>query len=350
MESAVGVQLAFCAESSFPSTRGTSRGSSFHTPLLPSRTNIPISSKSYLLADSALASSPSRTPIQTLTLAERRSSYSQSPQRMDGDVHSLKESKPPALRLYRAPSEPKAASRSSEPFTPRPIAVSSLHQRVFDHDPYPESPASPIIMGGSKYDLLPPFPSPKSPRHKRSTLLARLPRLHESQFFWLALYFFFNLGLTLYNKLVLVRFPFPYTLSAIHALFGTIGGNVLVRAGVFVPTRLNPGETTVVVGFSILYTVNIVISNVSLKLVTVPVRPYRLAFQLCFESDWFSQFHQVVRAATPLFTIIFAAVLLGTSSSRAKLISLIPVVAGVGFASVILASASCSILSKSIIS
>lgn len=32
----------------------------------------------------------------------------------------------------------------------------------------------------------------------------------ESAAYWLALYFVFNLGLTLFNKFVLVSFPFPY--------------------------------------------------------------------------------------------------------------------------------------------
>ncbi|KAJ6590979.1 triose-phosphate transporter family-domain-containing protein [Mycena vulgaris] len=131
--------------------------------------------------------------------------------------------------------------------------------------------------------------------------------------FWLAMYFCFNLGLTLYNKGVLLRFPFPYTLSALHALFGTIGGTLLGKRGYFVPPRLNLRETAVLLAFSVLYAVNIVVSNVSLQLVTVP-------------------FHQVVRASTPIFTILLARILFGTNSSRAKKISLIPVVAGVGFA------------------
>jgi hypothetical protein len=33
---------------------------------------------------------------------------------------------------------------------------------------------------------------------------------YDSTAYWLGLYFFFNLGLTLFNKLVLVSFPFPY--------------------------------------------------------------------------------------------------------------------------------------------
>jgi len=33
---------------------------------------------------------------------------------------------------------------------------------------------------------------------------------YDSPAYWLILYFFFNLGLTLFNKIVLVSFPFPY--------------------------------------------------------------------------------------------------------------------------------------------
>jgi len=35
----------------------------------------------------------------------------------------------------------------------------------------------------------------------------------DSEAYWLGLYFFFNLGLTLFNKIVLVSFPFPYVSS-----------------------------------------------------------------------------------------------------------------------------------------
>ncbi|KAJ3790057.1 TPT-domain-containing protein [Lentinula aff. detonsa] len=135
----------------------------------------------------------------------------------------------------------------------------------------------------------------------------------DSRPFWLTLYFFFNLGLTLYNKGVLVRFPFPYTLTAIHALFGSLGGAILARFQVFVPPRLKKNETTVLLAFSFLYSINIVVSNVSLQLVTIP-------------------FHQVIRSTTPIFTIMFSALLLGKSSSRWKIITLIPVTVGVGLA------------------
>lgn len=65
--------------------------------------------------------------------------------------------------------------------------------------------------------------------------------------------------------------------------------------------------------FSVLYTINIAVSNISLQLVTVP-------------------FHQVVRAATPLFTIFITTIILRQKFSLRKVASLLPVVAGVGFA------------------
>jgi len=62
----------------------------------------------------------------------------------------------------------------------------------------------------------------------------RLDKFLQGEPFWLSLYFFFNLALTLFNKMVLVKFPFPYTLTAIHALFGSIGCYILHERGVFV--------------------------------------------------------------------------------------------------------------------
>ena len=92
-----------------------------------------------------------------------------------------------------------------------------------------------------------------------------------SQLTWLSLYFVSNLSLTLYNKGVLVRFPFPYTLTALHALCGSLGGYVLMENGVFDSRALSVSENLVLAAFSVLYTVNIAVSNLSLGLVTVPV-------------------------------------------------------------------------------
>jgi len=136
---------------------------------------------------------------------------------------------------------------------------------------------------------------------------------------WLLAYFFFNLGLTIYNKVVLLNnFPFPYTLTAIHALSGTIGSYVCLLQGFFSAANLTTRETIHIILFSLLYTVNIVVSNVSLyfphlrsdshdrHLVTVP-------------------FHQIVRSTTPLFVIGISALFLQKTYPSQIYLSLLPV-------------------------
>ncbi|KAF4603188.1 UAA transporter [Pleurotus pulmonarius] len=323
---------------------------------------------------------------------------------------------------------------------PRPlkhIRVSSL--RSFHKEPYPPTSPSSDVDPRSLGGLL-PSPSTSSPtRRHASGSSTFVPPAETSatggaasssataMLVPLFCYFSLNLLLTLYNKIVLVRFPFPYTLTAFHALAGTLGANLLVhypslalrvsqiprrpipslppffarytwrlrrlwfrmsdrfgsvrehrpltaptsapalesyrlgesevadpfytsthsgmqshpgsspihrqpfseRSVDFHPSvgtahvlrevpkpssfDLTPKETLVIVAFSVLYTINIVVSNMSLGLVTVP-------------------FHQVVRSSTPFFTIALSAGVLGQHASKAKIISLIPVIAGVGFA------------------
>lgn len=41
------------------------------------------------------------------------------------------------------------------------------------------------------------------------------PRFADSSAYWLTLYFIFNLGLTLFNKMVLVGFPYPFVSPAL---------------------------------------------------------------------------------------------------------------------------------------
>ncbi|KAL1934066.1 hypothetical protein VTP01DRAFT_6248 [Rhizomucor pusillus] len=137
----------------------------------------------------------------------------------------------------------------------------------------------------------------------------------DSSMVWLALYFFFNLALTLYNKVILslFQFPFPWALTAIHTLCGAIGSYIFWKCNIFTPAKLGERENIIMLLFSVLYTINIAISNVSLNLVTIP-------------------FHQVVRAMTPVFTIMLSVMFLSKSYSSMTYISLIPVVAGVAFA------------------
>lgn len=162
---------------------------------------------------------------------------------------------------------------------------------------------------------------------------------------WMIYYFIANLSLTLYNKLLMNKFPFPWALTGVHTLCGALGSQACLSRGLFTQQRLSTKENAVLVAFSFLYTVNIAVSNLSLNLVTVPVRMGRVASghhrrlensHIWLGADYCNrfctQFHQVVRAMTPLFTIVLATIFLGKRSKRATYLSLIPVVLGVVFA------------------
>ena len=210
------------------------------------------------------------------------------------------------------------SKEKSRPERGRALRINNLHQRVFHPQeisplPYPpEGFAAHQDSSSSGFDpdkgrlpgppISPLLPSPSKTRSFRSStnnrfyerlfptfFLQRILSLPDSPLLWLALYFTLNLTLTLYNKSVLIHFPFPYTLTALHALCGTIGTFILIRmdpsmahSGAGAPTsvppvrhspmpNLNAKELLVLFLFSILYTLNIVVSNASLRLVTVPV-------------------------------------------------------------------------------
>ena len=92
-----------------------------------------------------------------------------------------------------------------------------------------------------------------------------VPSSTSSSFSWLIVYFAFNLILTIYNKLVLAgSFPFPYMLTAIHCLFGTMGSSICLKNRVFTQARLTQSAAIAIGLFSVLYTINIIVSNASL--------------------------------------------------------------------------------------
>ncbi|KAL8292558.1 hypothetical protein RQP46_001170 [Phenoliferia psychrophenolica] len=153
----------------------------------------------------------------------------------------------------------------------------------------------------------------------RGSPTSRLARQLDTPTAWLVLYFSFNLGLTLFNKLVLQGFPFPWTLTGIQMLSGTIGTQVALNRGFFTQARLTTREGIIMIAFSSLYTINIAVSNLSLHLVTVPVRfPWDL--------------NECVRALTPLATVVLSVMFLNKRPSRETYLSLLPVVFGVVFA------------------
>ncbi|KAI4255307.1 MAG: hypothetical protein LQ352_002639 [Teloschistes flavicans] len=130
----------------------------------------------------------------------------------------------------------------------------------------------------------------------------------------LLIYFAFNLGLTLYNKAVMIKFLSPFLLTALHAAACVVGTSTMLAQGMFTLKHLTNRDTAMLSAFSVLYTANIAVSNVSLAMVTVP-------------------FHQTVRALTPVFTVAIYRVIFAGIYGTATYLSLIPVIVGVMLAS-----------------
>lgn len=124
-----------------------------------------------------------------------------------------------------------------------------------------------------KYGHRKSFGDPRFAMNHTTSLLSSWWRtsFYGSQSFWLFLYFSFNLLLTLSNKSVMTNFPFPYSLTAIHTMCSSFGGYFLRRQGFYISRRLSLRDELVLAAFSVLYSINIAVSNVSLHLVTVPV-------------------------------------------------------------------------------
>ncbi|ODN90217.1 hypothetical protein L198_06235 [Cryptococcus wingfieldii CBS 7118] len=272
---------------------------------------------------------PTYTPTRPRTISPRppSSPSGQHPQAQESSQQGFASSTAYGAMQSEA-ARGRVISPQKDPGAPSPLDPSSSSSSALAYasangydasNPYSSPSSTPLRShhnGGSSkdgYQSLFPLTGEESHLGSSPTVHQEKVKFTDSTTFWLGLYFLFNLGLTLYNKALLMSFRFPYTLTGLHALSGSAGCYIALERGAFVPARLTQRENLILAAFSVLYTVNIAISNVSLQLVSIP-------------------FHQVVRASTPLFTIFISLIFLRTRFSLIKLVSLLPVVAGVGFA------------------
>ncbi|CAI7643361.1 unnamed protein product [Penicillium glandicola] len=131
------------------------------------------------------------------------------------------------------------------------------------------------------------------------------------KFMWLGSYFLFSMLLTLYNKLLLGSFKFPWLLTCMHTSFASLGTFVLLKLGRFKLSRLGRREHLALVAFSVLFTANIAMSNLSLSLVSLA-------------------FFQIIRNTVPIFTVLIYRLWFGRSYYMATYLSLCPIIIGAG--------------------
>ncbi|KAJ3414633.1 UAA transporter [Chytridiales sp. JEL 0842] len=152
------------------------------------------------------------------------------------------------------------------------------------------------------------------------SLLAGVASAMDNPVVVLMVYFGLNLGITLYNKIILklFHFKFPWLLTAIHAFLSYIGSSFLLR---MYPNLLpanspktTPRENLILLAFSVLYTLNIAVSNISLNMVSLP-------------------FHQVVRSTNPAMTVVLERLIFGKRVKNKEVyVSLVMVILGVALA------------------
>ncbi|KAL1897642.1 hypothetical protein Sste5346_003948 [Sporothrix stenoceras] len=134
-----------------------------------------------------------------------------------------------------------------------------------------------------------------------------------TKYAYLSAYFACNVALTLYNKSILGKFAYPWLLTAIHAGSASIGCYILELRGLVKRSELSRRDESVLLAFSVLFTINIAVSNVSLAMVSIP-------------------FHQIMRSTCPVFTVLIYRLRYNRTYSTKTYLSLIPVVCGVGLA------------------
>lgn len=140
-----------------------------------------------------------------------------------------------------------------------------------------------------------------------------------------------NVGVTLLNKAAFatVDFHYPYFLSFVHMVCNSIGSQMVFRSlghdqatgqtGIFQRLlgkverkALDTSGKRSIIGFSVIFSLNIAIGNVSLRHVSV-------------------NFNQVMRSLVPAVTIIIG-VFIGKQISSSRVTAVIPVILGVAMA------------------
>jgi len=155
--------------------------------------------------------------------------------------------------------------------------------------------------------------------------------LRDPSLFWLLLWTANNVGVTLLNKAAFatVDFHYPYFLSFVHMVCNSIGSQMIFinqkrddksgdtgflqrLLGKIERKSLDTNGKRGIIGFSVIFSLNIAIGNVSLRHVSV-------------------NFNQVMRSLVPAVTIVMG-MCFGKKMSSNRIIAVIPVVAGVAMA------------------
>ncbi|KAI8833912.1 hypothetical protein BC829DRAFT_407475 [Chytridium lagenaria] len=235
--------------------------------------------------------------------------------RLDTEHLSAKDSKPPFLDQISHTTPPPSISSASFPSAPLPAST-----HYIDDEKHNKPTPSAVSIDISKLSRIDRWRMKRqNERQRMSRMMSRFSGVVmcleevgnriawvveaiDNPHFIVVVYFLLNLSMTMYNKVImkLFHFNFPWLLTAIHTFLSCIG-----------PKR---HDVITILMFSVLYTVNIAVSNVSLNMVSLP-------------------FHQVVRSTNPAVTLALESVFFGKKIANQNVyLSLMMVIAGVALA------------------
>ncbi|KAM1147208.1 hypothetical protein EV1_038527 [Malus domestica] len=129
------------------------------------------------------------------------------------------------------------------------------------------------------------------------------------------LWFLFNIWFNIYNKQVLKVFPYPVTVTGIQFAVGTVLVLLMWGLNLYKKPRVSGAQLAAILPLAIVHTLGNLFTNMSLGKVAV-------------------SFTHTIKASEPFFSVILSAMFLGEIPTPWVVASLIPIVGGVGLASI----------------
>ncbi|XP_077244169.1 triose phosphate/phosphate translocator, non-green plastid, chloroplastic-like [Tasmannia lanceolata] len=133
------------------------------------------------------------------------------------------------------------------------------------------------------------------------------------------LWYLFNIYFNIYNKQVLKVFPFPVTITTFQFAIGTVLVLFMWATNLYKRPKLTTSQLLAILPLAVVHTMGNLFTNMSLGKVAV-------------------SFTHTIKAMEPFFSVVLSAIFLGEIPTLWVVSSLVPIVGGVGLASLTEAS------------
>jgi len=132
-------------------------------------------------------------------------------------------------------------------------------------------------------------------------------------------YLFFNIYFNIYNKQVLKVFPFPVTVTTVQFAVGSVLVLFMWTSNLYRRPKISGAQLLAILPLAMVHTLGNLFTNMSLGKVAV-------------------SFTHTIKAMEPFFSVVLSAMFLGETPTPWVVASLLPIVGGVGLASMTEAS------------